>query len=123
MGLVLSGWGHLAMSEDIFHCHDQAGANFHSDEKPRKLLTILHGTEQPPTREDDPPQHDHSAVAESCGAAAVSNAPVTALWAAGLRTAVVNSCGEGCATTALLQPLWECGFAFRVKGFGTLWGN
>lgn len=124
MGLVLSDWGHLAMSGDIFHCHNQAGANLDSEEKPRKLLNILQGKEQPPTREDDPhPQHDHRTVAENCGTAAVSNAPVTALRAAAFRTAVVDSCGQGCATIPLSRHLWECGLASLFGGFGTLGGS
>lgn len=72
MGLVLSDWGHLAISGDIFHCHNQAGANLDSEEKPRKLLNILQGKEQPPTREDDPPP-----------------SMTTVLW---LRTAVLQLC-------------------------------
>lgn len=28
------------MSEDVFHCHKQAGAKLHSEEKPKKLPMV-----------------------------------------------------------------------------------
>lgn len=94
------------MSEDIFHCHNQAGANLHNEEKPRKLLIV--------PQEKTIHQHDPNAVPGNCGAAAVCNASVTALWAAGSRTAGADSCGEGCVSTSS-----TCGSAALLSCLGT----